>query len=74
MSGCLVRITTVLITPVHDVDGGDEADDAPDTAFAPSDPIDERDTHTNGRSTGSTRDDTAGAYAGRLEDDDVRRG
>jgi CBS domain containing-hemolysin-like protein len=69
-----VRITTVLITPVHDVDGGDESDDAPDAAFAPSDPIDERDTHTNGRSTGSTRDDTAGAYAGRLEDDDVRRG
>jgi CBS domain containing-hemolysin-like protein len=72
-----VRITTVLITPVHDVDGGDESDDAsgaPDAAFAPSDPIDERDTHTNGLSTGSTRDDTAGAYAGRLEDDDVRRG
>jgi hypothetical protein len=62
---------------VHDVDGGDESDDAsgaPDAAFAPSDPIDERDTHTNGLSTGSTRDDTAGAYAGRLEDDDVRRG
>src|SRR3954447_13469109 len=62
-----VRITTVLITPVHDVDGEDESDDAsgaPDAAFAPSDPIDERDTHTNGLSTGSTRDDTAGAYAG----------
>src|SRR3954452_16757462 len=52
-----VRITTVLITPVHDVDGGDESDDAsgaPDAAFAPSDPIDERDTHTNGLFTGST--------------------
>jgi hypothetical protein len=67
----------VLITPVHDVDGddgSDDASDAPDSAFTPSDPIDERDTHTNGSSAGSTRDDTAGAYAGQLEEDDVRRG
>ena len=72
-----VRITTVLITPVHeDADGDAEngangtsgASDAPNAALAPSDD------HANGRPATSTRDDAAGAYAGRREEDDVRRG
>ncbi len=72
-----VRITTVLITPVHgDADGDAEdganatsgASDAPNAALAPSDD------HANGHLATSTRDDAAGAYAGRREEDDVRRG
>ena len=72
-----VRITTVLITPVHgDADGDAEdgvnatsdASDAPNAALAPSDD------HANGHPATSTRDDAAGAYAGRREEDDVRRG
>jgi CBS domain containing-hemolysin-like protein len=72
-----VRITTVLITPVHgDADGDAEngangtsiASDAPNAALAPSDD------HANGHLATSTQDDAAGAYAGRREEDDVRRG
>ena len=73
-----VRITTVLITPVHeDVDVEPEAStpDGPNAAFAPSDPeAGVRDDHPNGRPAAHTRDDAAGAYAGRREEDDVRRG
>ena len=73
-----VRITTVLITPVHeDVDVEPEAStsDGPNAAFAPSDPEARvRDDHPNGRPAAHTRDDAAGAYAGRREEDDVRRG
>ncbi len=72
-----VRITTVLITPVHEAADGDAdngangasgASDAPNAALAPSDD------HPNGRPAAHTRDDAAGAYAGRREEDDVRRG
>jgi CBS domain containing-hemolysin-like protein len=72
-----VRITTVLITPVHgDADGDAEngangtsgASDAPNAALAPSED------HANGHLATSTQDDAAGAYAGRREEDDVRRG
>ena len=72
-----VRITTVLITPVHgdadgDADNGangtSSASDAPNAALVPSDD------HANGHPATSTRDDAAGAFAGRREEDDVRRG
>jgi len=72
-----VRITTVLITPVHgDADGDADngangtsgASDAPNAALVPSDD------HANGHPATSTRDDAAGAFAGRREEDDVRRG
>jgi CBS domain containing-hemolysin-like protein len=74
-----VRITTVLITPVHDDDGehvtengangASGASDVPNAAFAPADARNDRD------GAGSTvRDDVAGAYAGRREEDDVRPG
>ncbi len=75
-----VRITTVLITPVPDeaengANAASGASDAPDAAFAPSDPeAGVRDDHPNGRPAASTRDDAAGAYAGRREENDVRRG
>ena len=68
-----VRITTVLITPVpdeaeNDANGASGASDAPNAALAASDD------HPNGRQAAHTRDDAAGAYAGRREEDDVRRG
>ena len=66
-----VRITTVLITPVHedtDVEPRADTPDGPNAALAPSDD------HPNGRPAAHTRDDAAGAYAGRREEDDVRRG
>ena len=68
-----VRITTVLITPVPDeaeneANGASGASDAPNAALAASDD------HPNGRPAAHTRDDAAGAYAGRREEDDVRRG
>jgi CBS domain containing-hemolysin-like protein len=73
-----VRITTVLITPVHedtDVEPGADTPDGPNAAFALSDPeAGVRDDHPNGRPVAHTRDDAAGAYAGRQEEDDVRRG
>jgi CBS domain containing-hemolysin-like protein len=73
-----VRITTVLITPVHedtDVEPRADTPDGPNAAFALSDPeAGVRDDHPNGRPAAHTRDDAAGAYAGRREEDDVRRG
>ena len=75
-----VRITTVLITPVPDeaengANAASGASDAPNAAFAPSDPeAGVRDDHPNGRPAASTRHDAAGAYAGRREENDVRRG
>jgi CBS domain containing-hemolysin-like protein len=68
-----VRITTVLITPVPDeaengANGASDASDASSAALAPSDD------RPNGRPAAHTRDDAAGAYAGRREEDDVRRG
>ncbi|MBL8926204.1 MAG: HlyC/CorC family transporter [Pseudonocardia sp.] len=64
-----VRITTVLITPVHEEAGGDVESgtpEGPNSAFAPSDD------HPNGRPAAHTRDDAAGANADRREEDDVR--
>ncbi len=75
-----VRITTVLITPVPDEaeDGANAASgqsDAPNAAIAASEPeAGARDDHLNGRPAGNTRDDAAGAYAGRREENDVQRG
>ena len=62
-----VRITTVLITPVHEENDGDVEPGTPEAASAPSGHgVRARDDHANGRPAGSTRDDAAGAYAGRL--------
>ncbi|HEX5812274.1 MAG TPA: hemolysin family protein, partial [Pseudonocardia sp.] len=72
-----VRITTVLITPVPDEaeNGANAASGASDAPNAASDPeAGVRDDHPNGRPAGNTRHDAAGAYAGRREEDDVRRG
>ena len=74
-----LRITTVLVhrcpTRPRAERRGRVPPSAPDAAFAPSDPeAGLRDDHPNGRPAASTRHDAAGAYAGRREENDVRRG
>jgi CBS domain containing-hemolysin-like protein len=69
-----VRITTVLITPVHDVDGeaavngASGASDAPNAAFAPPDAR----AADADVADGARARDAAGALTGRQEEDDVR--
>jgi CBS domain containing-hemolysin-like protein len=70
-----VRITTVLITPVHDVDadaavdGAAGASDAPNAAFAPPDA---RAADADVADGARARDVAAGALTGRQEEDDAR--